>query len=521
MLTKSNLKYLLATVVLSAMTFQAFSLSVLAQKQKDVTPFSDEKQVPTETRASLGKVAPDLDEKAESFAAGFQGEETERVIIRLKSDTGLNGMFGNSLSYGEQRRIFAREIRNNQERSGILLSDLINIGGEIKKSYNSLGLVSAEMPLSRVRQIAESDNVEYISPDRETSMNGHVETTTGTTLVRSLVSGTTVDGRGVGVAVMDSAYYLDNELFRKADGTMVQQVNQDMLGIYMMSRDGNGHGTHVSSLIAGSPAFVGGYYGGVAPGAKIILVRVLDAVGKGRISNVLAGIDWIIANKAAHNIRVLNMSLGTAPVDSYLNDALCLATRRAVNAGIVVVASAGNNGKNASGGKMYGGINSPGIEPSVITVGATNSFGTDARSDDKIATYSSRGPTRGYRLVHNVTQSDNLIKPDLLAPGNKLIRAQSLQNTNAIIPDLIINYPSLNARPHDLYFDWTTYQIVGTRNGTMFLSGTSMSAPVVSGAAALMLQTNPALTPNLVKAILMYSAQPMANVNTLDQGPAN
>ncbi|MBK7706539.1 MAG: hypothetical protein IPJ30_12375 [Acidobacteria bacterium] len=164
MLTKSNLKYLLATVVLSAMTFQAFSLSVLAQKQKDVTPFSDEKQVPTETRASLGKVAPDLDEKAESFAAGFQGEETERVIIRLKSDTGLNGMFGNSLSYGEQRRIFAREIRNNQERSGILLSDLINIGGEIKKSYNSLGLVSAEMPLSRVRQIAESDNVEYISP---------------------------------------------------------------------------------------------------------------------------------------------------------------------------------------------------------------------------------------------------------------------------------------------------------------------------------------------------------------------
>ena len=145
----------------------------------------------------------------------------------------------------------------------------------------------------------------------------------------------------------------------------------------------------------------------------------------GNASHVIAAIDWAIANKATYNIRVINMSLGTPAVDSYTVDPLCLAARRAFNAGIVVVASAGNNGKDSLGNKQYGSIGSPGIEPSVITVGAANTFGTDSRSDDTVATFSSRGPTRGYKTVSGVRKYDNLIKPDLVAPGNKIITRDS------------------------------------------------------------------------------------------------
>ena len=154
-------------------------------------------------------------------------------------------------------------------------------------------------------------------------------------------------------------------------------------------------------------------------------MRVLNSTGTGSVSNLIAALDWTIQNKAAWDIRVVNLSVGTAAKDSYKNDPLCLAVRRVVNAGIVVVASAGNYGKDANGNKQYGTIGSPGIEPSVITVGASNTLGTDYRSDDTVASFSSKGPTRGYVTLSNGARKyDNLIKPDLVAPGNKLIGAR-------------------------------------------------------------------------------------------------
>ena len=114
------------------------------------------------------------------------------------------------------------------------------------------------------------------------------------------------------------------------------------------------------------------------------------------------------------------MSLGMPAIDSYQFDPVCQAVRRLVNAGVVVVAAAGNNGKDNTGNKVYGQIHCPGNEPSAITVGASNTFGTDTRSDDAITTYSSRGPTRSYWVDSGGTKHfDNLVKPDLVAPGNK------------------------------------------------------------------------------------------------------
>ena len=134
---------------------------------------------------------------------------------------------------------------------------------------------------------------------------------------------------------------------------------------------------------------------------------MLDANGKGTISNVIAALDWVLANRVAHNIRVVNLSVGAAVHESYWTDPLTLAAKRVVDAGVVVVSAAGNFGKNAAGLPQYGGINAPGNAPWVLTVGASTTNGTVGRADDTLASFSSRGPT----------YVDWSAKPDLVAPG--------------------------------------------------------------------------------------------------------
>src|SRR5262249_21996929 len=133
---------------------------------------------------------------------------------------------------------------------------------------------------------------------------------------------------------------------------------------------------------------------------------------------------------------------------------------------------------------------------------ASNSYGTDSRQDDTVTTYSSRGPTRGsWTDTYGVTHYDNLIKPDIVAPGNKIVAAASRNNL------LVTQHPELDAGVSD-----------DPTRRMMRLSGTPMATPVAAGAAALLLQANSDLTPNLVKALLTYTAQPLAGANTFEQG---
>jgi serine protease AprX len=384
------------------------------------------------------------------------------------------------------------------------LSSLLNSNGvHLKQSFNGLGAHIVEMPASAFDTLAAFDEVGYMSYDRPVQSMGHLSVTTGADTLRTTnganVSG--LDGTGIGIAVLDSGIYRDHTDFLNRGNTVRVVYSQDFTG-ENRTDDPYGHGTHVAAIAGGGGRVSNGAYLGIAPNANLVNLRVLNSQGTGTVANTLAALDWVLSNRAAYNIRVVNMSLGTPAIDSYKNDPLCRAVRRLVDAGIVVVVAAGNNGKNAAGQKTYGMIHCPGNEPSALTVGAANTFGTDARNDDGVATYSSRGPTRSYWTdSYSLKHYDHLMKPDLVAPGNKIIEAQAVNNL------LVTQNPQLAANVSP----------VAARD-QMYLSGTSMASPAVAGAAALILQANPTLTPNLVKVILMYTAQPLAGFNTLEQG---
>ncbi len=421
------------------------------------------------------KIAPDLDD-----SPNLPGSDLRRIVVKFSSSTSD----------------FA------------VKSKILGMGGKIKQLHQNMNLATIDLPRSRVNELAEALEVEYVSPDRPLLAFGHIETTTGAAQVRSLTSAPPLNGKGIGIAIIDSGIDSNHKLLRtSAEHPGVVKYSSFTNSI--ATTDRYGHGTHIASIASGSDALSKGSYEGIAPGANLINLRVLDDRGVGTMSSLLAAIDWCITNRTLYNIRVINLSVGSIATDSYRNDPLCLAARRAVNAGIIVVAAAGNDGKDSLGKKVYGGIHSPGIDPSVMTVGATNSLFTDQRSDDKVATYSSRGPTRGYTTNGSgIKNYDNLIKPDLVAPGNKIIGASSSNpDTKDNLNNLIVSYPVLA-------IDST----VKPEERIMYLNGTSVAAPIVSGAVALLLQANPNLTPNLVKAILMYSAQPIRGYNTLEQG---
>jgi serine protease AprX len=396
------------------------------------------------------------------------------------------------------------------ESQAIEDSLLLSLGAKVKQRLNKLNSRVVELPLPAVEALARHDEVRYISTDRPLGTLGHLSSTTGTDAVRTqtttsldgLITTTTVfDGTGVGIAIIDSGIDSNHVEFRNQIGLSRVIASRDFTG-ENQTKDLYGHGTHVASIAAGNGEVSNGAYLGIAPNANLINLRILDSHGLGSTSNLLAALDWVMTYRSVYNIRVINMSVGTPAIDSYLNDPVCQAVRRVTDAGIVVVAAAGNSGKTSSGQKVYGQIHSPGNEPSAITVGAANSFGTDARIDDAVTTYSSRGPTRSYWIDANgLKHNDNLLKPDLIAPGNKVIAAAAQNNY------LLNLHPELNANVS-----------TASDRQMMYLSGSSMAAPIAAGTAALLLQATPTLTPSLVKAILMYTAQPLPNWNILEQG---
>ena len=371
--------------------------------------------------------------------------------------------------HGTPDRVRAIALRFN-----VPITRQLSIGGVVEVSSSQLELLRHEVDGA------------YISADAVVNASMAVSTTAigADQLWGGTATAAGVTGRGVGIAVLDSGIGAHPDLA----GRIIASV--DFVDPSGNGGDAYGHGTHTAGIAAGRPATDDGLYPGVAPGAHLLDLRVLDADGRGHASNVIAAIDWAIANKERYAIRVLNLSLGGPVTQTYQNDPMVHAVERAVAHGLVVVCSAGNLGRTDDDEPIIGGITSPGSAPSAVTVGALNTFGTAERSDDAVASFSSRGPTA----------FDYLIKPDVVAPGNRIVSAQA---AGSYLP---VSYPE--------------QQVPG---GYLALSGTSMAAAVVSGVAALLLEANPALTPSQVKVAIQATASPVegAGITAAGAGSVN
>jgi serine protease AprX len=272
-----------------------------------------------------------------------------------------------------------------------------------------------------------------------------------------------VEGEGVTVAVVDTGITPVADLAGRVVGGV------DFSGGDDPYTDEFGHGTFVAGLIAGNGASSGGQYKGVAPKAKLVSIKIAGRNGASDITHVLAAIQWAVSFRDQYGIRVLNLSLGTDSTQPYMLSPLDGAVERAWDAGIVVTVSSSNKGPGP------GTVTKPADDPLVVTVGALDDRGTPGRGDDVMAGFSGQGPTA----------ADGLNKPDLVAPGRSVIglRAPGSKVDGA--------YP-------------------GSRVGSAYFkgSGTSFATGVVSGSAALLLQREPNLTPDQVKARLLGTAAP-------------
>ena len=267
-----------------------------------------------------------------------------------------------------------------------------------------------------------------------------------------------ITGSGVDVAVIDTGV---NEVGVQGviDGP---DLSFDALDENLRYRDLNGHGTNMAGIIASSE----GNHHGVAPGSRIVNVKVGAADGALDVSQVIAGIDWVVENRdaAGMNIRVINLAFGTDADTDYRIDPLAMAVENAWHNGIVVVVAGGNDGR---GEKRLG---DPALDPYVIAVAASELAGS---GDWKIPNFSSTG--------------DDVRNPDLVAPGTALL---SLAVPGSYLAD---TYPAATCIDDD---------------GLLYLrgSGTSQAAAVASGAVAMLLEQRPDLTPDQVKALLTGTA---------------
>src|SRR5208283_5036275 len=426
------------------------------------------------------KFAPDLEPAVARAHQGVAANETVKVIVQYKQ-----------VPQAEQEGRVQR------------------LGARLNRRLGIVKGMALEMPVSALPGLEADPEVVSVSVDHPVKA---MDDYTNAAMNVPAVWNGGYNGAGIGVAVIDSgindthpdlwdstesysrvAYHQDftgttiyNTTVTGVSNTLAPSMPLHQVPVY----DLYGHGTHVAGIIGGNGYLSSGLYTGVAPSVTLIDLRVLDGTGSGSDSEVISAIQQAIALKSKYNIRVINLSLGRGVFVPYAQDPLCQAVESAWKSGLVVVVAAGNYGRISVGGSDgYGTVAAPGNDPYVITVGAVKSMDTFPRTDDRIASYSSKGPTT----------YDHVVKPDVVAPGNMVV---SLDDAGSTLATLFpANQVAGNHTNHDYFI----------------LSGTSMATPAATGAVVLQLQQHPSLTPDQVKARLMktaYKTFPTSSVAT-------
>jgi len=306
--------------------------------------------------------------------------------------------------------------------------------------------------------------------------------------------GQAITGLGVTVAVLDSGVAAVPGLDTAGKIVRGPDLSLETNSAQTLGFDTFGHGTHLAGIVgandqAGAVRKNGALDAtdltkefGVAPDAQLLALKLAATDGSADVSQVIAALDWVTQHRAdpGMNVRVVNLSFGTASVQPYELDPLAAAAEHAWRSGLVVVVAGGNGGPGA------GGLTDPAIDPYVIAVGASDANGTVAGwKSPSVAAFSSRGTSQRH--------------VDLVAPGRSIV---SLRAPGSFVD---VSYPA--------------GIVAGDVSARLFRgSGTSQAAAVVSGAAALVLQANPALTPDQVKATLVRTARPLAGAAAVDAG---
>ncbi len=359
-------------------------------------------------------------------------------------------------------------------------------GGRVERELDALDMVVVTVSERTVNELARLEQVTSLSSDQPLELNnGNGNTSSNSGRGRSQSdahrSSIAVDGprsrgitgTGIDVAIIDSGVSPVAGLAGRVISS--PDFSADAGTPSVAGLDAYGHGTHLAGLIAGNDPSTG--FTGVAPSSRIVSVKAASHDGTTSIESVLQGINWVIenSNKGGFNIKVLNLSLGIDPEGSYIGDPLTQAVEKVWKKDIVVVVSAGNAGAASAS------LQSPAVSPYVIAVAAEDTKATADPSDDTIADFTSNGA------------ADRT--PDVVAPGVGMV---SLRVPGSALDDA---YPE--ARLDETLFRG---------------NGTSQAAAITSGAAALILQNNPKMTADQVKALLMATANPIPGVSPSRQG---
>ena len=369
------------------------------------------------------------------------------------------------------------------------------LGGEVTKDLHIINAFAAEMDAGAALELARDPGVRWVSLDAGLVSTGKPaprEKPDGVSTPITM-NGASVQlpanfyldtmnvrqvwnlgyrGEGVGVAVIDTGITPDADFSQEIgspDSRIVAQASFNANAVD--TNDSSGHGTHVAGIIGGNGSSASGFYQGVAPMADLINLKIGDENGLASESDAVAAMQWVYENKAQYNIRVVNLSFQTTVEMSYHQSPVDAAAEILWFNGVVVVAASGNWDPQ---GVYSPSRAAPANDPFLITVGAFNEKGSANIHDDSITKYTAFGNTQeGY------------FKPEIYAPGMD------------IISTLASDSPWAGEHPDHLVVP----------NEYMRLSGSSMAAPMVSGAAALLLQAEPDLTPDQVKYRLIQSAR--------------
>jgi len=357
------------------------------------------------------------------------------------------------------------------------VADVLGLSLKTARTFSSIDGVAVDLTGAQILAVAADNHVTAITADSRVRLSVAATTTEKWPFVTGVqkywANGTSPAAPAATIAIVDSGIDATRPEFA---GRIAASVNLSSLPGNSPG-DGRGHGTFVAGIAAGD---LQGKTG-AAPGAKIVSLDVMDDKGMAKTSDVIAAADWILANKAKYGIRVANFSLHSSVANSFMYDPLDKAVERLWFNNVVVVVAAGNYGKpDGPSGVPF----APGNDPFVITVGASDTGKSVSTNDDFAAPWSAYG----YTL-------DGFAKPDLAAPGRYMVGPVPVTST--------------------LYTERADHVV---EPGYMELSGTSFSAPIVSGVAALILGKHPEFTPDQVKGALMVGTKPMPQANGLSEG---